>query len=155
MSVSSLFFIQDWNCSMLLFVFSINSSFGKSMKPLHNIAANGVHGYAQAENALGDSWRGIIRRRPVQRAHYGPRIAGPTQISHLERVLILRDENSIYKHAQHYPFRGLKHLTVNSVVLCRAWRPHGILHCSWHEFVRSVLHLIGKADPKSRLSSFL
>lgn len=38
--------------------------------------------YTRVESALGDSWRGIIQRRPVQRA-LRPRIAGPTQISHL------------------------------------------------------------------------
>lgn len=74
----------------------------------------------------------------------------PTQISHLELVLIPRDENSIYKRARYYPFKGLKHSTASG--------EHGIAPyatATWHFTLQLTrirlshgLHLVGKADQK-------
>lgn len=65
----------------------------------------------------------------------------PTQISHLGLVLILWDENSIYKHARYYPFKGLKHSTGTSIAQCATATWHFTLQLtrirlSWTPFGR-------------------
>lgn len=65
----------------------------------------------------------------------------PTQISHLGFVLILWDENSIYKHARYYPFKGLKHSTGTSIAQCATATWHFTLQLtrirlSWTPFGR-------------------
>lgn len=140
-------------CSSSVLVFSINRvGSRKSMKPLRNTAANpcarvGV----QVENA---SRRFMTWNNPAKihatRALCGHVSRCPTQISHLGLVLIPRDENSIYKRARYYPFKGLKHSTASG--------EHGIAPCAtatWHFTLQLTrirlshgLHLVGKADEK-------
>jgi len=113
----------------------------KSMKPLRNTAANRVHWYTSRKC----SRRFMTWNNPTKicttRALCDHVSQHPTQISHLGLVLILRDENSIYKRARYYAFKGLKHSTAIGIASCATATWHFTLQLtrirlSWTPFSR-------------------